>query len=73
MPLNTISKVSLFGIYGINFMGTFSMSYKNYYILVAIDYISKWMETITTSTNDAKFIVRFLKKHIFTHFVYHKH
>ncbi|XP_070032119.1 uncharacterized protein [Nicotiana tomentosiformis] len=38
------------------------------YILVAIDYVSKWVEAIALPTNDAKVVVNFIKKHIFTRF-----
>lgn len=44
------------------------MSYGNCYILVTVDYISKWMEATTMPMNDTKVIVRFLKRHVFTYF-----
>uniref|UniRef100_A0A1U7YP32 KRAB-A domain-containing protein 2-like n=1 Tax=Nicotiana sylvestris TaxID=4096 RepID=A0A1U7YP32_NICSY len=34
----------------------------------AYDYVSKWVEAIALPTNDAKVVVNFIKKHIFTHF-----
>ena len=49
-------------------MGPFPNSFNNKYILVAVDYVSKWMETITLPTNDIKFALRFLKKNIFSRF-----
>ena len=49
-------------------MGPFPSSYKNKYILLAVDYVSKWMEAIATETNDAKVFLMFLKKNIFTRF-----
>ncbi|XP_035844012.1 uncharacterized protein LOC118490464 [Helianthus annuus] len=39
----------------------------NRYILVAIDYVSKWVEAQALPTNDARVVVRFLKK-LFTRF-----
>lgn len=39
------------------------------YILVAVDYVSKWVETEVYPTNDAKVVMRFLHKHVFTRFV----
>ena len=33
-------------------MSPFSASYNDLYILVAVEYVSKWMEAIATSTND---------------------
>ncbi|KAL5580265.1 hypothetical protein UlMin_012707 [Ulmus minor] len=38
------------------------------YILVAVDYVSKWVEAGAFPTNDAKVVTRFLKKNIFTRF-----
>ncbi|XP_075096453.1 uncharacterized protein LOC107801747 [Nicotiana tabacum] len=38
------------------------------YILVAVDYVSMWVEAIANPTNDAKIVINFVKKHIFTHF-----
>ncbi|XP_075098452.1 uncharacterized protein LOC142175492 [Nicotiana tabacum] len=43
-------------------------SYGNKYIIVAIDYVSKWVEAAALPTNDAKVVVEFLKKNIFTRF-----
>ena len=49
-------------------MGSFPKSYGNEYIFVAVDYVSKWVEAVTLPTNDAKVVIKFLKKHIFTRF-----
>ncbi|GKB68021.1 reverse transcriptase domain-containing protein [Tanacetum coccineum] len=62
MPLNNIQVSENFDIWGIDFMGPFSKSYKFEYILVAIDYVSKWAETEALPTNDARVVVNFLKK-----------
>ncbi|GJT79111.1 reverse transcriptase domain-containing protein [Tanacetum coccineum] len=43
------------------FMGPFSSSRRNKYILVAVDYLSKWVEAKVFPTNDARVIVKFLK------------
>lgn len=45
----------------------FLTSYKNHYILVITDYVSKWVETIANPTKDAKVIIKFIKRNIFTH------
>lgn len=47
MPLNSILEVELFDVREINFMGPFPPSFSNQYILVAVDYVSKWMEVTT--------------------------
>ncbi|GJX68910.1 reverse transcriptase domain-containing protein [Tanacetum coccineum] len=62
MPLNNIQVCEIFDIWGIDFMGPFSKSYKFEYILVAIDYVSKWAEAQALPTNDAKVVITFLKK-----------
>ena len=67
-PLQPILEVELFDIWGIDFMGPFPSFFSNIYIVMAIDYISKWVEAIPTRTNDAKVVGRFLYNHIFTWF-----
>ncbi|XP_075092220.1 uncharacterized protein LOC142172490 [Nicotiana tabacum] len=49
-------------------MGPFVSSYGNKYILVALDYVFKWVEAATLPTNDAKWVIGFLRKNIFTRF-----
>ncbi|XP_022150300.1 uncharacterized protein K02A2.6-like [Momordica charantia] len=68
MPLNPILEVEIFDVWGIDFMGPFPPSYGKNYILLAVDYVSKWIEVVATSTNDARVVVRFLQKHIFTRY-----
>nr|GFA13715.1 hypothetical protein [Tanacetum cinerariifolium] len=46
---------------GIDFMGPFPSSKDNKYILVAVDYLSKWVEAKALPTNDARVVVKFLK------------
>ena len=68
MPFNPILKVELFDIWGIDFMGPFSNSFGHQYILVAMDYVSKWVEAIPCKINDNKVVVKFLKENIFSCF-----
>jgi len=49
-------------------MGPFSSSFGNQYILVVVDYVSKWVEAIPSRTNDNKVAIKFLKKNIFLRF-----
>nr|GEY33473.1 reverse transcriptase domain-containing protein [Tanacetum cinerariifolium] len=44
MPQNSIQVFENFDIWGIDFMGQFPSSRGNKYILVAVDYLSKWVE-----------------------------
>nr|GEW23329.1 zinc finger, CCHC-type [Tanacetum cinerariifolium] len=62
MPLNNIHVCEIFDIWGIDFMGPFSKSHKFEYILVAVDYVSKWAESQALPTNDARVVITFLKK-----------
>ncbi|KAJ9541977.1 hypothetical protein OSB04_028483 [Centaurea solstitialis] len=68
MPLNGILEIELFDVWGIDFMGPFPVSNNCSYILVAVDYVSKWVEAMACHSNDAKTVVKFLQKHIFTRF-----
>ena len=61
-------EVEIFYCWGIDFVGPFPSSYMNIYILVAVDYVSKWVEAIATPNNDAKVVINFLKKNIFSRF-----
>ncbi|PIN22518.1 DNA-directed DNA polymerase [Handroanthus impetiginosus] len=56
MPLNTILEVELFDVWGIDFMGPFIPSFGNMYILVAVDYVSKWVEAAAVPSNDSKIV-----------------
>ena len=46
MPHNSILEVELFDVCGIDFMGLFSPSFGHNYILVAVDYVSRWVEVM---------------------------
>ncbi|XP_024172206.1 uncharacterized protein LOC112178273 [Rosa chinensis] len=54
MPLTNIMEVEIFDCWGIDFMGPFPKSHGNEYIIVAVDYVSKWVEAKATRKNDAK-------------------
>ncbi|GJU84951.1 reverse transcriptase domain-containing protein [Tanacetum coccineum] len=71
MPLNNIQVCDVFDNWGIDFMGPILKSYKFEYILVALDYVSKWSEAQALPTNDARVIISFLKK-LLCHFVTHR-
>ena len=49
-------------MWGIDFVGLFPTSYGNKYILVVVDYVSKWVEAQALPTNGARVVVKFLKK-----------
>ncbi|GJU83670.1 reverse transcriptase domain-containing protein [Tanacetum coccineum] len=60
-PQNSIQVCEIFDIWGIDFMGPFSSSRGNKYILVVVDYLSKWVEAKALPTNDARVVCKFLK------------
>jgi integrase-like protein len=86
MPMTPILTVDIFDVWGIDFQGPYPSSFGNKYILVVVDYVSKWVEVIATRTNDAIVVTKFFKKTIFpcfgcprilisdnrTHFIEHK-
>jgi len=53
MPLNYIFEVEIFDVWGVDFMGPFPSSKGNRHILVAVDYMSKWVEALASPTNDS--------------------
>ncbi|GJS40487.1 reverse transcriptase domain-containing protein [Tanacetum coccineum] len=61
MPQNSIKVCEIFDVWGIDFMGPFLSSRGNKYILVAVDYLSKWVEAKALPTNDARVVCKFLK------------
>nr|GEW76017.1 reverse transcriptase domain-containing protein [Tanacetum cinerariifolium] len=61
MPQNSIQECEIFDVRGIDFMGPFLSSKGNKYILVVVDYLSKWVEAKALPTNDARVLVKFLK------------
>ena len=66
MPLQTILEVEVFDLWGIDFMGPFPPSEGKEYILVAVDYVSKWVEAIPTRTNDHRVVNKFIVNNIFS-------
>nr|GEX61841.1 reverse transcriptase domain-containing protein [Tanacetum cinerariifolium] len=61
MPQNVIQVCKKIYVWGIDFMVPLSSSRENRYILVAVDYLSKWVEAKVLPTNDARIVVKFLK------------
>ncbi|CAN6549775.1 unnamed protein product [Malus baccata var. baccata] len=68
MPQTPILVVEIFDVWGIDFMGLFPYSNGFLYILLAVDYVSKWVEAKATKTNDSKVVSDFIKSNIFARF-----
>ena len=67
-PMSKILEVELFDLWEMDFMGPFPPLFSHLYILLVVDYVSKWVESIPTCTNGASVVAKFLRSHIFTRF-----
>ncbi|GJV68318.1 reverse transcriptase domain-containing protein [Tanacetum coccineum] len=61
MPQYNIQVCEVFDVWGLNFMGPFLESRGNKYILVDVDYVSRWVEAQALPTNDERVVVKFLR------------
>jgi len=68
MPLWNIQEIEVFGCWGIDFIGPLPSSFLNEYILLVVEYVSRWVEAIPNQKADAKTMIKFLKKHNFCKF-----
>lgn len=68
MPQTPILVCEIFDVWGIDFMGPFPSSCGYAYILLAVDYVSRWVEARATRTDDSKTVVGFIKANIFSRF-----
>ena len=66
MLMRPILEVEIFDLWGIDFMGPFPPSDGKEYILVAVDYVSKWVEDIPARTNTHREVLRFVTRNIFS-------
>ena len=49
-------------------MGPFPSSFGNLYILLVVDYVSKWVEAIACPRNDASTMIKFIQRNILSRF-----
>ena len=68
MLMSLILEIEVFDCWGIDFMGPFRQSFGNLYILLAVDYVSRWVEAIACKINDHKAVLKFLREHILSRF-----
>ena len=60
--------VQIFDVWGIDFMRPFPSAFGNMYILLAVGYVSKWVEATTCPINDANIVVEFIQRNIMSIF-----
>ena len=68
MEQKSTLEVEIFDFWGIDLMGPFPSLYGNKYILVSVDYVSKWIEAIASPKNDASVVIKLFKSIIFLRF-----
>jgi hypothetical protein len=68
MSMSLILEIEVFDCWRIDFMGPFPQYFGNLYILLAVDYVSKWVEAIACKVNDHKVVLKFFREHIFLSF-----
>jgi len=68
MSLTTILEIDIFDVWGIDFMGTFVSSCGNTYILVAVDYVSKWVEVMALKEVKKENVTSFIRVNIIYRF-----
>ena len=68
MPLHYNLQIEIFDVWGIDLMGPFQKSQDYEYILVAVDYVSKWVEALPCRAANAKHARRMFHEVIFPRF-----
>jgi transposase InsO family protein len=68
MTMNYNLILEPFDIWGMDFMGPFPPSNGYTHILVAVDYVTKWVEAIPTSRADVATSIKMIKDIIFPRF-----
>ena len=68
MPQTPILFCEIFDVWGMDFMGPFPSSFGFQYMLLAVDYVSKWVEAAVTRIGDSKVVAEFLKSNIFARY-----
>ncbi|KAL0462189.1 UNVERIFIED_CONTAM: hypothetical protein Slati_0106500 [Sesamum latifolium] len=66
MPLAPILVCEIFDVWGIDFMGPFPLD--KFYIILGVDYVSKWVEAKATRMDDGKTVIDFVKANIFSRY-----
>ena len=68
MPLTSNLQIDIFDVWGIDFMGPFPKNGDKEYILVVVDYVSKWVEALPCAAADSKHAIKMFYETIFPRF-----
>ena len=69
LPLHPVITVGPFSKWGIDFMMCNPHSAERHaYIIVAVDYFTKWAEAMSTLAADGKTVEKFIFNHVITRF-----
>jgi len=68
MPLQNNLQVELCDVWGIDYMGPFQRSRDAEFILMAVDYVSKWVEELPCQATDSKHTKKMFHEVIFPRF-----
>ena len=63
-PSKTIVVIELIDVWRIDFIVPFMSSRRMKYLLVAVDYVYKWVEAIALTNNEGKSVTTFIKKYM---------
>ena len=58
----------IFYFWGIDFMGPFPPFFSDVYILLAVNYVSKWVEAIACPKNDVITVIGFIQRNLLSRF-----
>ena len=67
-PLTSNHQIDIFDVWGIDFMGPFPKNGDKEYILVAVDYVSKWAEAMPCPIADSRHSIKMFLETIFPRF-----
>ena len=60
--MNSSLVIEPFDVWGFDYMGPFPSFNRHTHILIAIDYVTKWVEAIPTSSADHNTYIKMLKE-----------
>ena len=68
MPLHYNLQLEIFDVWGIDFMGLFQKSQDSEYILITVDYMTKWVQVLSCQDTNARHARKMFHEVIFPRF-----